>query len=124
MRVIRPAKAILGDALLKDFVRSLRAADLAEATRRGYAADLRLFRRWIEEARGADVRLRRLSSVDLVNYRQHLIRSEKLRAASVNRKVQALKKFFGWAWREKIIPSDPAAALQFLRRQRQFGSKA
>jgi integrase/recombinase XerC len=123
MRVIRPAQAILGDALLKDFVRGLRAADLAEATRRGYAADLRLFRRWIEEARGADVRLRRISAVDLVNYRQHLIRSEKLRAASVNRKVQALKKFFAWAEHKRIVPSNPAAGLLFLRRQRQTRPK-
>lgn len=101
----------------KDFVRSLRAADLADATRRGYAADLRLFRRWIEETRSTTVALRRISAVDLANYRQHLLRSEKLRAASVNRKVQALKKFFGWASQKKMIPSNPAAALRFLRRQ-------
>jgi site-specific recombinase XerD len=117
MRVIRQGRVILGDAVLNEFVRSLRAADLAEATRRGYAADLRLFRRWIEAARGQEVALRRIGAVDLANYRQHLIRSQKLRAASVNRKVQALKKFFAWASQKKILPSNPAAALRFLRRQ-------
>lgn len=30
---------------------------------------------------------------------------------------QPLKRFFGWARQEKIILSNPAAALQFLRRQ-------
>src|ERR1035441_1193386 len=50
------------------------------------------------------------------SYRQHLIRPEKLRAASVNRKVQALKQFFGWAQRMKQMPANPAA-LQFLRRK-------
>ena len=54
---------------------------------------------------------------DLASYRKHLIRTEKLRPASVNRKVQALKRFFGWARQEKIIRSNPAAALQFLRRE-------
>jgi site-specific recombinase XerD len=117
MRVIRQGRIILGDAILNEFTRSLRAADLADATRRGYAADLRLFRRWIEEAHGKEVALRRIGAVDLANYRQYLIRSEKLRAASVNRKVQALKKFFGWAGQKKILRSNPAAALQFLRRQ-------
>jgi len=89
MRVIQRGPAILGDRVLRDFARSLRAADLAEATRRGYAADLGRFRAWIEDSRGAGVPLRRINTVDLANYRQHLIRSAKLRAASVNRKVQA-----------------------------------
>lgn len=116
MRVIRQGKVIVGDALLNEFTRSLRAADLAEATRRGYRADLNLFRNWLEESRGKEVALRSISAVDLANYRQHLIRSQKLRAASVNRKVQALKKFFGWA-SQKILSSNPATALRFLRRQ-------
>ncbi|HEV2498739.1 MAG TPA: tyrosine-type recombinase/integrase [Terriglobia bacterium] len=116
MRVIRHGPAILGDRLFRAFLRSLRLADLAEATRRGYAGDLRRFRCWIEETRGARAALGRLDTVDLINYRQHLIRSEKLRAASVNRKVQALKKFFAWAQQQKIVRSNPAAALRFLRR--------
>ena len=50
MRVIQRGPAILGDGLLQDFS-ILRAADLAEATRRGYAADLGRFRAWIEAQR-------------------------------------------------------------------------
>ena len=52
MRVIRRGPAILGDGVLRDFTHSLQAADLALATRRGYAADLGRFRAWIEEGRG------------------------------------------------------------------------
>ena len=44
MRVIQRGPAILGDAVLRDFARSLEAADLSLATRRGYAADLGRFR--------------------------------------------------------------------------------
>jgi site-specific recombinase XerD len=117
MRVIQRGPAILGDGLLQDFARSLRIADLSEATRRGYGADLGRFRAWMEEGRGAEVALRRINAVDLANYRQHLIRGEKLRAASVNRKVQALKKFFAWAAHKKLIAANPASALRFLRRQ-------
>jgi integrase/recombinase XerC len=103
--------------MFRDFVRSLEAADLAAATRCGYAADLGRFRAWIGDGRGESIVLRRITTVDLANYRQQLIRSEKLRAASVNRKVQALKKFFGWAEHKKLIPANPAASLRFLRRQ-------
>src|SRR5215831_6874476 len=114
MRVIQRGPASLGDGVSRDFARSLEAADLAAATRRGYAADLGRFRAWIGDGHGESLVLRRITTVDLANYRQHLIRSEKLRAASVNRKVQALKKFFGWAEHKKLIP---AASLRFLRRQ-------
>jgi hypothetical protein len=99
--------------VLRDFARSLQTADLALATRRGYAADLGRFRAWIEKGRGEAVRLRRITTVDLASYRQYLIRSEKLRAARVNRKVQALKKFFGWAQHKQLIPANPAASLRF-----------
>ena len=123
MRVIQRGPAILGDPVLLDFARSLRAADLAEATRRGYAADLRRFRVWMEGSRGESLALRRIDTVDLANYRQHLIRAERLRAASVNRKVQALKKFFAWAAHKKLIPANPAATLRFLRRQKRTQPK-
>lgn len=124
MHVIHRVPAILGDRLLQDFERSLQAADLAAATRRRYAADLGRFRAWMEHGHGGPgVGLRRINTVDLANYRQHLIRSEKLRAANVNRKVQALKKFFAWAQQRKLIPANPAAALRFLRRQKRAQPK-
>ena len=123
MRVIRRKPTILGEALVRDFARSLRAADLAEATQRGYGTDLRRFRAWMEEARGGPTALRRIGVVDLVNYRQHLLRTEKLRAASVNRKVQALKKFFGWAQQKKLLGANPAGPLQFVRRQKRTQPK-
>lgn len=117
MRVIRPKAAILEDRVLADFARSLQASDLAAATCRGYAADLGRFRAWVEDGRGEGVALRKIGALDLANYRQHLIRTEKLRAASVNRKVQALRKFFAWAGHKKLVLHNPATALRFLRRQ-------
>lgn len=117
MRVIRRKAAIIEDRVLADFARSLQASDLAAATCRGYAADLGRFRAWVEDGRGEGVALRKIGALDLAAYRRHLIRTEKLRAASVNRKVQALRKFFAWAERQKLVPHNPAAALRFLRRQ-------
>lgn len=120
MRVIKRGPAFLGDAVSREFAGSLRAADLAEATRRGYTADLGKFRAWIEERRGTTVALRRISAADLSSYRQHLIRADKLRAASVNRKVQALKRFFSWAEQRKLVLANPASALRLLRRQKRL----
>ena len=117
MRVIRRSPAILGDRVFQDFARSLQAADLAEATRRGYLRRPRPLPRLDRRQTRRRRPLRQINTLDLTNYRQHLIRTEKLRAASVNRKVQALKKFFGWAQHKKLVSVNPAAALRFLRRQ-------
>ena len=117
MRVIHCVPAILGDSAFAGFAKGLGEAGLSEATQRGYRADLGRFRVWIESSRGAGPVLSRIKADDLASYRKHLIGTEKLRPASVNRKVQALKRFFGWARQEKIIRSNPAAALQFLRRE-------
>jgi Phage integrase, N-terminal SAM-like domain len=38
-----------------------------------------------------------VTAVDLINYRQHLVRAERLQATTINRKIQALKKLFRWA---------------------------
>jgi hypothetical protein len=55
MRILQRGLAIPGDALIHDFARSLRMADLSEATRRGYGADLGRLRAWIGGGRGEPV---------------------------------------------------------------------
>jgi hypothetical protein len=57
-------------------------ADLSEATRRGYGADLGRFRAWIEDGRGAAVAWWRINATDLANYRQHLNYEEIMNKAS------------------------------------------
>ena len=52
MRSIRPAQAILGDDLLRDFARGLEERDLSPVTARGYRHDLDRFREWFEQSRG------------------------------------------------------------------------
>ena len=97
MRSIIPDRPLLGDALLAAFARSLGAQDLSPVTARGYLHDLGKFRGWPEEAGAKPRDLRRVTAVDLVNYRQHLLRAQRLQAATINRKLQAIRKLFGWA---------------------------
>src|SRR5581483_9663332 len=100
MRSIRATRALLADPLFDDFGQSLQRQDLSAVTARGYRHDLDRFRAWIEQSRGAadgTVPIARITAVELINYRQHLVRTERLEATTINRKIQALKKLFGWA---------------------------
>jgi site-specific recombinase XerD len=113
MRSIRRAAATLGEALLEAFASRLAEQDLSPVTVRGYRHDLERFRRWIEADRVA-VPLASITAVDLINYRQHLIGAERLQATTVNRKIQALKKLFGWARQSGRVKTDVSAELRFL----------
>lgn len=116
MRSIIPDRPILGDALLAAFRRSLGEQDLSPVTARGYLHDLGKFRGWLEAEPGAKPRdLRRLTAVELVNYRQHLLRTERLKAATINRKLQAIKKLFGWALHKGLVKVNIASEVRFVR---------
>jgi site-specific recombinase XerD len=66
--------------------------DLALTTVRAYHGDLEAFFRWY----GAH-RIEALTSVGLISYRQYLSGERSLKPASVNRKLEALRRFCRWA---------------------------
>jgi len=116
LRSISSGPAILGDALLAAFARSLGDQDLSPVTVRDYLHDLTRFRIWIEDRRRRrEVSLGRLTTVQLVHYRQHLLDVERLKAATINRKIQALKKLFAWARQQGHVKLNIATELQFVR---------
>jgi integrase/recombinase XerC len=117
MRSIRANRALLADPLLGDFGQSLQSQDLSPVTARGYRHDLERFRAWIEQSRGTPsgtLPIVRITAVDLINYRQHLVRTQRLEATTINRKIQALKKLFRWARQAGHVASDVSADLRFL----------
>jgi site-specific recombinase XerD len=116
MRSILRDRPILGDALLGAFARALGAQDLSPVTARGYLHDLGRFRGWLEGEASAKPRdLRRVTAVDLANYRQNLLRTERLQAATINRKLQAIKKLFGWALDQGLLKGNVAREVRFVQ---------
>jgi hypothetical protein len=58
--------------------------DGIDLTMRGYRYDLQQFLRWFSYANGSSSRLEKLSGLDLINYRQHLVNVEALKPATLN----------------------------------------
>ena len=96
-RSILPERPILGEALLAVFAHALRSAGPLAVTARGYLHDLNQWREWLVSSGGKPRDLRRVTVVDLVNYRKHLLHRARLQATTINRKLQAIKKLLGWA---------------------------
>jgi site-specific recombinase XerD len=115
LRTIQRAGPNSADRWLADFLGQLQRDDLAPATVRGYRYDLRLFLRWFNHAKGSPARFEKLSAIDLINYRQHLLKVEGLRPATVNRRLEALRRFCRWAQQSKRVKANVALDLRPAR---------
>src|SRR3712207_791560 len=77
-------------------------ADLAltakgEKTWRAYRSDLNLFARWFTQTTGDPFEARKLTRIDVRDYKQHLLAAEGKAAATINRRLAALRAFCMWA---------------------------
>jgi site-specific recombinase XerD len=81
-----------GDNWLEAFTTSLRHADLRPRTVAGYRDDLTQFWRWFQHTHGPRASLQTLHASDLVHYRHQLLHVEQLQPATINRRLQALRK--------------------------------
>jgi len=95
------------------FAASMRARDLSPATVRGYLADLQDFARWFEQTNGEKPVPETVTPTDIREYRAWLQR--RLKAATVNRRLHALRAWLAWAQGEGFIQSNPADDVRLVR---------
>jgi len=112
LREIQQASGNLGEGLswTEEFRRALAREDLALTTVRAYHGDLDAFLRWY-----APNPVAALTVVDLISYRQHLSDERNLKPASVNRKLEALRRFCRWAHQKGKLGSNVAAEVKLAR---------
>ncbi len=99
---------------IDDFVAELQRQDASPATVRNYTADLRAFARWFPDASGEAFTARAVTPTDLRDYRGFLRTVEQKQAATINRRLAALRKFFVWAkgaGRIVELPTDQVKGL-------------
>lgn len=104
------------DPRLADYGRHLRDADLSAVTVRGYLHDLDLFLRWWQERR-PQARLEKLTGQDVTAYRDHLIDERHARPATVNRRLESLRRFFRWARQQRIVKQAVEVTTRPVRRR-------
>jgi site-specific recombinase XerD len=111
LREIQPPRRTAGaHPWVAAFLRALGREDLAAVTVRGYRSDLGVFTAWYK---GHPIE--KLTASDLAHFRQHLSRDRSLKPASVNRKMEALRRFCRWAHTTGKLRTDVAAGLKVPR---------
>lgn len=119
MRPLHPGGPMNGDpTTIARFEQYLIRQDLAQRTVRGYLDDLRYFREWFEEVQHTPTDLSKVTGFELQAFRQYLVNGKRQKVSAVNRRIQALKRFFNWAVTQGLISgNNPVENLRFMRKQ-------
>ena len=102
------------EELLTRFEEHLTRLALASSTIVNYLTDLRTFARWHAEARGSAVSLLELTPDDIVEYRHYMQTCEKWSPATINRRLQAIRKFYSFTMETGLTEGNPASEVQLL----------
>jgi integrase/recombinase XerC len=100
------------------FHEALERSGRSRHTARAYRQHVDRFVRWFEETSECPFRPQNFGEADAVAYRQYLLRVRRLRPASVNQALYALRWFGRWAMREGLLAEEPMAAVPAVRRTR------
>lgn len=97
------------------FVQFLNNNDLAENSRRAITNDLRKFAKWFVESNKESFNIHRVTTRDVVNFRDHLRRVQEQAVSTVNRAIVSVRRFLNWLRVEGHIAKNPADAVKELR---------
>jgi integrase/recombinase XerC len=100
---------------LDEFVEFLKNQDLSMITIRGYSYDLSNFNTWLERIYDKPIMLDEITSHDIASYRQYLVETKKLKATSINRKIQAIRRLFSWCTNEFKLKNDNSKRIKSLK---------
>ena len=115
LRAIHAADAILAEPdWMAAFLASLARDDLAPATLRGYRYDLRHFLAWHRTVQDGAFAIEGLAEYDLIAYRQHMVAAGR-RPATINRRLEALRRLCRWARGTGALTSDVAQGVRPVR---------
>lgn len=97
------------------FAESLQEEDLSTSTQVGYCRDIQTFFAWYRELEPQQDSISGVRTLDLGAYRSHLLDVEIRAASTVNRKLQALRKFFRFARKQGWRGDNPAERVRTVR---------
>lgn len=101
-----------------DLFRSFLAAhDFAPPTVKAFILDFKKFARWFTESNREPFTAKRVTTLDVADFRDSLRRDRGQAVASVNRALVTIRRYFKWLVEQGHVPGNPALAVKELRRQ-------
>ena len=97
---------------IASFIAELGRQGMAAKTITTYTSDLVSFARWFSDSTGEAFRAASVTPSDILDYKAHLRTVQRRQAATVNRRLAALRKFFLWAQATGRIAELPTATVK------------
>ena len=97
------------------FERFLTSHDFSVNTMRAMASDLRQFMLWFTDRNGETFTLVRVTTRDVIDFKNHQRTTKGLAVATVNRAVVLLRRFFGWIKEQGVTTLNPVEPVKELR---------
>lgn len=114
-KVFEGVPAVAGEA---DLFRSfLNSHDFAAPTVKAFGLDLKKFANWFTESNREPFAVKRVTTRDVSDFRDHLRREKQQAVATVNRALVTIRRYFGWLATQGHVPANPAQAVKELKRQ-------
>src|SRR5215217_5219132 len=98
--------------LLDRFLQDLERQETSPRTRASYRLDLLHFASWFARTVGETFTPEAVTPTDVREYRGYLLNVEKRQPATVNRRLAALKRFFGWAQAVGLVKELPTESVK------------
>ena len=122
---VRDGKLTMGDSELLDTLASyadyLARSGLSELTVKNYVADLRHLASWAALNGGRP--LVSMTGEEIEAYRLDLLIAKAHPPTTVNRRLQAIRKFFRYALERGLVDEDPSLGIKLLPQSRAEGSR-
>jgi len=115
-----PAISVQAADFINDFIKNLAdTEDLGGKTLNEYASDLKDFAHWFEEWSpgkngAAAFSPEEITTPTIVHYRDNLQNDRCLKPATINRRLNTLKRYFNWALNKGVIACDCSKPVKLI----------
>lgn len=97
---------------ITQFIADLQRQEAAPKTVANYLSDLNCFARWFKGSTAEEFAAANVTPTDIRDYRSFLQTTQGAKPATVNRRLAALRRFFGWAVAEGKTTENPTSAVK------------
>ncbi|OUB63572.1 tyrosine-type recombinase/integrase [Bacillus thuringiensis] len=112
--------SIQATSLISDFISSLsQEGDLHTKTLKEYTSDLKDFVFWFENVWGKHAEDTLFHPIEvtartIARYREHMQVTRLLKPSTINRRINSIKRYFGWAKQKGLVQTNYSKSIKFV----------
>ena len=117
----KPVISSQAETVIQDFIKRLSESDdLSQKTLGEYESDLRDFASWFEATWNnhhevfPEFHPTEITTPTIIQYREHLHKVRSLKPATVNRRLNTIKRYFEWAALNEIVPNNYSKPVKLI----------